>query len=61
MERIKVIFEESRQIYGSCRIQKMLERESLTYSRSYIELLMKEMGLSDCSIINGTFMGECYN
>ena len=44
-ERIKVIFEESRQIYGSCRIQKMLEREGLTYSRSYIGLLMKEMGL----------------
>ena len=44
-ERIKVIFEESRQIYGSCRVQKMLEREGLFYSRSYIALLMKEMGL----------------
>ena len=44
-ERIKVIFEESRQIYGSCRIQKMLEKEGLTYSRSYIGLLMREMGL----------------
>ena len=44
-ERIKVIFEESRQIYGSCRIQKMLEREGLTYSRSYIGLLMRAMGL----------------
>ena len=44
-ERIKIIFEESRQIYGSCRIQKMLEREDLIYSRSYVGLLMKEMGL----------------
>ena len=44
-ERIKLIFEESRQIYGSCRIQKKLEREGLIYSRSYVGLLMKEMGL----------------
>ena len=44
-KRIRVIFEESRQIYGSCRIQKKLEREGLIYSRSYIGLLMKEMGL----------------
>ena len=44
-ERIKLIFEESREIYGSYRIQKMLEREGLIYSRSYIGLLMKEMGL----------------
>ena len=42
-ERIKIVFEESRQIYGSCRIQKMLAREGLNYSRSYIGLLMKEM------------------
>lgn len=45
MERIKVIFEQSRQIYGSCRVQKKLEREGLIYSRSYIGLLMKEMGI----------------
>ena len=45
MKRISVIFEESRQIYGSCRIQKKLEREGLMYSRSYIGLLMKNMGL----------------
>jgi putative transposase len=44
-ERIKIVFEESRQIYGSCRIQKMLAREGLNYSRSYIGLLMKEMRL----------------
>jgi len=44
-ERIKIIFEESREIYGSYRIQKMLEREGLVYSRSYISVLMREMGL----------------
>ena len=45
MKRIRVIFEESRQIYGSSRIQKKLEREGLRYCRSYIGLLMKNMGL----------------
>ena len=44
-KRIKVIFEDSREIYGSHRIQKKLEREGLKYCRSYIGLLMKEMGL----------------
>jgi transposase InsO family protein len=44
-ERIRSIFQRSRQIYGSHRIQKMLERESLFYSRSYVACLMKEMGL----------------
>ncbi len=44
-ERIKFIFDQSRQIYGSCRVQKKLEKENLFYSRSYIGLLMKEMGL----------------
>ena len=44
-ERIKSIFLESKEIYGSYRIQRMLERENVTYSRSYISLLMKEMGL----------------
>jgi hypothetical protein len=34
--RIKVIFEDSREIYGSHRTQKKLEREVLTYCRSYI-------------------------
>lgn len=43
--RIKSIFEESKEIYGSCRIQKTLERESLFYSRSYVSLLMKELSL----------------
>ena len=44
-ERIKTIFYDSKEIYGSYRIQKMLERENLIYSRSYIGLLMKEMSL----------------
>jgi len=44
-ERIKSIFKGSRQIYGSCRIQKKLEREGLIYSRSYVGLLMNKMGL----------------
>jgi transposase InsO family protein len=44
-ERIKIVFKESRQIYGSCRIQKILAREGLHYCRSYIGLLMKEMCL----------------
>ena len=35
-QRIRFVFEESRQIYGSYRIQKALEREGLTYARSYI-------------------------
>jgi transposase InsO family protein len=44
-ERIKVIFDQSREIYGSSRIQKQLEREGLFYSRSYVSLLMKQLGL----------------
>lgn len=43
-KRIEVIFRDSREIYGSHRIQKKLEREGHSYSRSYIGLLMKEMG-----------------
>ena len=44
-ERIKEIFEENRQIYGSYRIKEKLEKEGFIYARSYIGLLMKEMGL----------------
>jgi len=43
--RIAAIFNESKQVYGSLRIQKSLEREGLFYSRSYIALIMKELGL----------------
>lgn len=45
MSRIRELFRENREIYGSHRIQKMLEREGLFYSRSYVAVLMKEMGL----------------
>jgi len=44
-QRIKALFKESKQIYVSYRIREMLKREGLIYSRSYIGLLMKEMGL----------------
>jgi putative transposase len=44
-EQIRLIFERSKEIYGSHRIQKMLERQDLHYSRYYIALLMKGMGL----------------
>jgi transposase InsO family protein len=44
-ERIKKLFDLNKQIYGSLRIQKALKKEGLYYSRSYIALLMKELGL----------------
>jgi len=44
-QRITALFFENKQIYGSYRIQKTLERENLFYSRSYVAVLMKEMGL----------------
>jgi transposase InsO family protein len=43
--KIETIFYESNQIYGSLRIQKVLEKQNLYYSRSYIALLMKNLGL----------------
>ncbi|KAA1238752.1 IS3 family transposase, partial [Aquimarina sp. RZ0] len=43
--RIITIFNENNQIYGSSRIQKVLEREYIYYSRSYIAFLMKKLGL----------------
>ena len=45
LERITFHFKQSREIYGSHRIQKMLEREGLIYSRSYVASLMRELGL----------------
>ncbi|MBU2950537.1 IS3 family transposase [Tamlana agarivorans] len=53
-DRIEAIFNNSKQIYGSYRIQKQLEREKLFYSRSYVGLLMKEMGLR--SVLNKKFV-----
>lgn len=43
--RIRAIFEESKEIYGSAKVQKQLEREGYCYSRSYVGLLMREIGL----------------
>lgn len=45
MERIEYIFFESKEVYGSKRIQKQLEREQLFYSRAYISVLMRKLGL----------------
>ncbi len=45
MSRISEIFKENKEVYGSYRIQKILEREDLYYSRSYVAVLMKKMGL----------------
>jgi transposase InsO family protein len=53
-KRIKAVFEASREIYGSHRIQKKLEREGLSYCRSYIRLLIKELGLK--SILKSKFV-----
>ena len=53
-KRIKALFFENKEIYGSYRIQKMLERENLNYSRSYIAFLMKKMGLK--SILKRKFV-----
>ena len=44
-ERIKKIFKESREIYGSHRIQKTLEREGLCFNRSFIARRMKMLEL----------------
>ena len=46
-QRIQAIFKESKEIYGSIRVQKKLEREGLIYSSSYIAQLMKKMGLKN--------------
>jgi transposase InsO family protein len=51
--RIKKLFHQNKQIYGSLRIQKALEKETLYYSRSYIAILMKELGLK--SILSKKF------
>jgi len=44
-EKIKRIFYKNKEIYGSYRVHKRLEKEGEIYSRSYIARLMKEMGL----------------
>ena len=59
MKRVRVIFEESRQIYDSYRIQKKLEREGLIYSRSYIGLLMQNMSLK--SVLRKKYVVTTYS
>jgi len=44
-ERIVAIWKNSKQIYGSTRIQKQLEREDIVLHRSYVALLMKQLGI----------------
>lgn len=51
--RIKTIFNKSKQVYGSLRIKKALEREGLFYSRSYIAILMKQLNLK--SVVSKQF------
>lgn len=51
--RITSLFNKNRQVYGSLRMQKALEREGLSYSRSYIAYLMKQLGLR--SIVSKQF------
>jgi len=46
MERIRGVFHESKEVYGSLRIQKQLGRgEDIFFSRAYIGVLMRKMGL----------------
>ena len=52
-QRIQSIYNESDQVYGSLRIQKVLEREGLIYSRSYIAYLMRKMKIK--SILSKKF------
>ena len=54
-QSIQEIYHDSNQIYGSLRIQKVLERQGMFYSRSYIAYLMKQMGLK--SILSRKFRG----
>ena len=44
-EKIKEIYEQNRQCYGSPRIAKALEKEGFNVSRAYVARLMQQMGL----------------
>ena len=44
-ERIEQVWKNSRNVYGSSRIQKQLEREGIHLNRSYVAFLMKQMGI----------------
>lgn len=52
-ERIKKLFYANKEVYGSVRIQKALEKEGLFYARSYVSILMKELGLK--SVVSRQF------
>nr|WP_010521862.1 IS3 family transposase [Aquimarina agarivorans] len=52
--RITSIFYENKEIYGSTRIQKILAKEELNYSVSYIGRLMNLLGLK--SILKKKFV-----
>ncbi|WP_416221584.1 IS3 family transposase [Rhodohalobacter sp.] len=43
--KIKTVFDENRQIYGSYKITKELHKMGVPISRSYVGRLMKEMGI----------------
>jgi len=44
-DAIRDAFDQSRQVYGSYRIQQQLEKQGMKCSRSYVAVLMREMGL----------------
>ena len=52
-KRIEKLFDLNKEIYDSLRIQKALEKEGLYYSRSYIAVLMNELGLK--SVLSSKF------
>ena len=52
-KRIEALFYINKEVYGSYRIQKALEKEGLFYCRSYISLLMKQLGLK--SVVSRAF------
>jgi len=43
--RIRLIFDENKGIYGAPRIKKILEKEGIVLSKSYISQLMRQMNL----------------
>lgn len=51
--RITAIFNQSKQIYDSLCIPKLLKHQGLIYSKSYIALIMKELSLR--SVLSNKF------
>ena len=54
VEKIKLVFEKSRKVYGSPRITEILRKDGVMISKSYVARLMKEMGLR--SVIRKKFV-----